>query len=341
LAERKVSQRGLDYLPTELKRKATVVTEACLWLIKHKTGPDGLGLKLGRYKLDGGKRPEVAVPKSELTLDNEELDALGRFLAENLEPFHAGAKQWLAVDGTIEDVHIEQLQTFFASPNKAKLLELLMQHDVVPDDLLRGLQYQRRVRAVSELEDMLGGNLLEKDWQRWFERNDWILGSEFVRILDERAIDVGSIADYLMGYDGFLDLVEIKRPEGGLRFWSDAQDHGNYVPHSDLTKAITQASKYIYEVEREANSSKFIERLGGVKTIKPRCVLIYGRSSDWNAGQREAYRILNSGYYNLTILTYDHVLARARRILDLASEAAGIDAGRRPAGTEDWSEIPF
>jgi hypothetical protein len=128
-------------------------------------------------------------------------------------------------------------------------------------------------------------------------------------------IDTQHISDFLMeAYDGFLDVVEIKRPEGGLNFWSPTIDHGNYVPSTDLTKAITQASRYIYEVEREANSVKFLERVGGVKTVKPRCILVFGRSNDWNEKQAEAYRILNASFHNLTVLTYDHVLARARRI---------------------------
>jgi hypothetical protein len=68
-------------------------------------------------------------------------------------------------------------------------------------------------------------------WQKWFENNDWVLGTEFVGVLGERPIDVENIADFLMqAYDGFLDVVEIKRPEGKLRFWADALDHGNYVP---------------------------------------------------------------------------------------------------------------
>ncbi|TOO24116.1 Shedu anti-phage system protein SduA domain-containing protein, partial [Vibrio parahaemolyticus] len=77
-------------------------------------------------------------------------------------------------------------------------------------------------------------------------------------------------------YDGFLDVVEIKRPEGGLKFWASGLDHNNYYPHSDLIKAITQSQSYIHEIELEANSVKFMERVGYVKTIKPRCTLIYG-----------------------------------------------------------------
>ena len=183
---------------------------------------------------------------------------------------------------------------------------------------------------------MLDQNLLEQKWQKWFKHNDWVLGSDFVRILDERKIDTANITDYLMqSYDGFLDIIEIKRPEGSLRFWADSQDHGNYVQSSDLTKAITQATKYIYEVEREANSIKFLERVGNVKTIKPRCILIFGRSNDWNDEQKKAYRILNSSYHNLTIMTYDHVLLRAKRILNI-DEAENLEQD-----TVGMDDVPF
>ncbi|MBJ2154610.1 Shedu immune nuclease family protein [Variovorax sp. IB41] len=167
---------------------------------------------------------------------------------------------------------------------------------------------------------MLADDLREAPWQEWFQRNSWVLGSQFVRVLDERHIDTQHISDFLMeAYDGFLDVVEIKRPDGGLAFWAGSLDHGNYVPSVDLTKAITQAARYIFEVEREANSVKFLERVGGVKTVKPRCVLVYGRSANWNDSQAEAYRILNASYHNLTVLTYDHVLERARRICGVKS----------------------
>jgi hypothetical protein len=33
--------------------------------------------------------------------------------------------------------------------------------------------------------------------------------------------------------------------------------------------------------------------------------------------QRQAYRVLNAGYHSLSIMTYDHVLDRAKRMLDM------------------------
>ncbi len=227
---------------------------------------------------------------------------------------------------TFDSAAIQQLKVLFASPDKQALIRCIDENGILSEEVMRGLDHARRCRAVVQLEDMLKQDLTEAPWQSWFEENDWVLGTEFVRILEERPIDTEHIADYLMeAYDGFLDLVEIKRPEGELRFWAIARDHGNYIPHTDLIKAITQAARYILEVEREANNVKFLERLGGVKAVKPRCVVIYGRSNDWDAEMREAYRVLNASYHNLTIMTFDHVLARAKRVLGVSDdEVAGV-----------------
>ena len=164
---------------------------------------------------------------------------------------------------------------------------------------------------------------------------------------------VKNISDYLVKtHDGFLDVVEIKNPNMG--FWMDNLDHSNYVPSVNLTKAITQAQKYIHEIEREANSKKFAERVG-VNVVKPRCTLIIGRSNNWNDEQREAYRILNSSYHNLLILSYDHILSRAKSMLgeeDVLSEniqesgldVDGVEFLKEEVGQEeevDLKDIPF
>lgn len=315
----KKSQTGIHYLSSTLKDKVKTVTEAVFWKIPHNDiSKEDVHLKIGRYAKNGldSKTPETTIPKSELTLDDEEFKKLLEFISKNYEPFKRGVREYIPLDEKFDQKRVEHIKAIFDNPDKEKVLDFILKNNILPDELVASLQIQTRVSAIREFEVMLGQDLLEQKWQEWFRKNDWVLGSEFVRILDERDIDTANISDYLMqAYDGFLDIIEIKRPEGDLKFWADAQDHGNHVPATDLTKAITQATKYIYEVEREANSVKFAERVGNVKTIKPRCVLIFGRSNAWNIEQREAFRILNSSYHNLSIMTYDHVLARAQRIL--------------------------
>jgi hypothetical protein len=244
--------------------------------------------------------------------------------AAGLEQEPPSAEDVVDVIRGLEDLdpdEVAELGRLLSDPDKRSLVDFINENQLLSDDLVKSLDFAKRSRAVENFEQMLAKNLTEAPWQDWFKENDWVLGTEFVRVLDARPIDVEHIADYLMeAYDGFLDLIEIKRPEGKLKFWADAKDHGNYIPHTELVKAITQASRYILEVEHEANSVKFLERIGGVKAIKPRCVLIYGRSNGWNVAQREAYRVLNASYYNLTIMTYDHVLDRAKRMLSVDGE---------------------
>ncbi len=315
------TKAGIDYIAKVLKLKSTVTTRAVFWKIPHRTAGDQISLKLGRYRrTETGEEVDVGAPKSELTLDDEEFRALSDFLAEHHEPLRSGARKYLVLGDGLSEEQAEQARTLFAHPDREQLVDVLLSNDLLPEDLLHALDYRRRANAVCELEEMLERDLVESNWQRFFEEHDWILGSEFVQML-EREIDVDHIADFLVqAYDGFLDLIEIKRPGGTMRFWADALDHGHHVPHSDLTKAITQAQRYIFEVEREANSVKTLERMQGVKAVKPRCTLVYGRSRDWTAEQTEAYRILNASQHSLSILTYDHVLDRARRMLALSGD---------------------
>lgn len=284
----KKTENGVGYLWGLLKEKARTITRVALFKIPHTNShAEDLRLKIGRYNKASftPETPEVSNPKSELTLDNEEFLKLIEFLSDNFEPFKKGVRKYIPLDEEFNEKNVDHLRAIFDNPDKQRVLDYVITNNILPEDLILALQCQTRIASVSEFEKMLEEDLVEQRWQKWFEKNEWVLGSDFVQILDDREIDTENIPDYLTrAYDGFLDIIEIKRPGGGLKFWADSQDHGNYVPSSDLTKAITQATKYIYAVELEANSVKFAERIGNIKTIKPRCTLIFGRSLEWDNG---------------------------------------------------------
>lgn len=325
----RTSKRGVEYLVKEIKSKKTVSTQvmikAVLQRIPHKTkeGEENVCLKIGRYLTNsfGFEVVESKNPKSELTLDDNEFRDLVSFISDNYAPMKDGVKKYIAVDDDFDSELAEKLRGLFDHEDKTKVLQFLVDNDLMPEDILRGLELQKRVKAVDEFSEKLEQNLVEYDWQQWFTENDWVLGSDYVRVLGERAVDTQNNVDFLMeAYDGFLDVIEIKRPEGGLKFWRSSEDHNNIVPHSDLVAAVTQATNYIYELEREMNSDKFLERVERVPVVKPRAVLIFGRSNEWTDDQKKAYRLLNASYHSLTVLTYDHVLERARRILKVSTE---------------------
>src|SRR4051812_9903603 len=215
------TSRGIEYVASALKQKSTVTTRAIFWKIPHTSGREDISLKLGRYRrTNTGEEVDVGAPKSELTMDDEEFRALAEFLSNHYEPLREGARRYLVLGKDLSHSQVEHMRALFADPDREKVVDYLLTNDVLPEDLLRALDYRRKADAVSTLEELLERDLVESNWQRFFEEHDWILGSDFVRILDEREIDVDHIADYLMqAYDGFLDLIEIKRPGGAMRFW--------------------------------------------------------------------------------------------------------------------------
>lgn len=154
----------------------------------------------------------------------------------------------------------------------------------------------------------------EEVWQKFFSKNSWILGSDFVEVLDERRLDVGNITDYLLkSFDGFVDIVELKLPDSP--FWTD-----DNIPRSELTTASMQCHRYLLQTERNIKDLEFAKKIKFTPIAKPRITLIYGRSCDWDEGMREAYRVLNSSYSNLNVMTYDHLFERAKRLVGINCE---------------------
>lgn len=203
------------------------------------------------------------------------------------------------------------LQKQLLSSDIATLSEVFASNDATL--LARVAETSRKAEAIRVFQGLLDADAAEQSFQNWFQANAWVMGTTCVRILDDRRIDVENIADYVVeSLDGFADVVEIKRP--GLPFWATTRDHGNYVPHQELVKAVTQAQNYQLELEREMDSGKTRRRLKDVPIAKPSSLLIHGRSADWDEEQLTAQRVLNAGLSNVSVLTYDQVLKRARAL---------------------------
>lgn len=169
------------------------------------------------------------------------------------------------------------------------------------DDLLNDKSFFEQYKIknnISKDEDV---------WQQFFEKNDWLLGSDVVEVLGERVIDEENIVDLpLKSVDGFLDIIELKLPSAP--FWTK-----NINPAADLTSAIVQCMDYISEIELRMNDDKKLSQLG-VDILKPRITLVYGRTNSWSEAMYRRLRILNSSFHNITILTYDHILGRAEKL---------------------------
>jgi len=205
----------------------------------------------------------------------------------------------------------------FTPADQASLAQLLRDSPEVPAMVSLALEHQRREVEITKLVKFVDTGAVEKEFQTWFELNPWVFQADSVTCLDDRRIDVQHIADLLFSsIDGCVDLVELKRPSA--QFWSPNQDHGNWVPHSDMTKSLTQVWNYQKELEKEMDSIRTQQRLRGAVILRPHATLILGRSSGWIKTQSEAQRLLNSSLHGVTVMTFDQAVERAKRINHIA-----------------------
>lgn len=169
------------------------------------------------------------------------------------------------------------------------------------------------ITTYPELLGYLAGQP-EKIFQNWIEKNLWIFGVEYIEKYDFRRIAFYSDADLLMkSMDGFLDLIELKRPKYDI-FKYDSS-HSCFHPSLDLSKVIWQCLFYLQKMDEY---KLVIEAANpGTQIISPRIKIIAGRSEAFTPEEYKALRMLNSNLNHIQIITYDYLLQCWEQLLSL------------------------
>lgn len=257
-----------------------------------------------------------------------------RELFEHLANLYAAAQAGVSPGRTV--LAVSEAEALIAvDANRGQLIEQLLEQDHAeevwqalvdtdPDLATKMAQsrvIQTREETVREFEESLSTEKDEEYWQRLLARNTWIFGNCYTGRIGERRINTASTLDHpLIADDGGLEVVEIKKP--GFPFWALSREghpylyRGKYrVPHGELRGAIAQASNYIFELEREIDSREWAKQHDGILPLKPRCLIVHGRSDDWTEDDLKAFRLLNDSLHGITVITFDHLLVRAKQCL--------------------------
>lgn len=311
---------NVEYInPATLEDKKQVYSLAHFMRIKTREDKK-LVLKIGRYKKDKifgifskSGTPLIENPKSELTLSTIELENLIKYISENYYPLQNNEIKYLTFDDEAMYALIKE-----KPENISKLIEIAISKNLDLSDVNKLIEISDRRKALDEFEQLYNSNATENLWQKWFQKNNWVFGSDFISISEDRRIDVEHIADFIVkNLDGFVDVIEIKRPTESAIFFESNKDHGNLIPSQSLTKAITQLVNYLSQLEKKANNIDTTKRVG--KILKPRGILIYGNSKNWNEEKYESFRLLNDSLTNVSILTYNMVFNRAKKMNEYLS----------------------
>ena len=186
------------------------------------------------------------------------------------------------------------------------------------DNLEKLIDLDMSCRIVNELDSH--ENLIkykagqpEKIFQNWIESNLWIFGVEYMKKHNFRKISFFSEGDLLMeSNDGYLDLIELKRPKLEYEVFKYDVSHKSYYPSSDLSKVLGQCLFYQQKIDE---AKHLLETEYKIKVLRPRVKIVLGRSNNFNEYQTNALRMLNSGLNNIDIITYDNLIENGKKII--------------------------
>jgi hypothetical protein len=190
----------------------------------------------------------------------------------------------------------------------------------------------KRKLALELFANMLRANHTEQEWEDFFKVNRWIFGYgldyQFLSNLQDQPnygganiTGVGAQrGDQLHTTSGsvkYTVLVEIKRPDTSL-LARVRYRNGAYSISEELAGGIAQIQSccHLWEVEGSRTDANR-ELLGEVRTVKPKGILVIGKSSELIDRQRaESFELFRSHLQGIAILTYDELFERASFIVN-------------------------
>jgi hypothetical protein len=196
-----------------------------------------------------------------------------------------------------------------------------------------------RRQGLEEFEHRLAdGVWAEANWQDFFERQSWVFGYGLdYRIMKpfDREMVVGAggtddrnrpTVDYLMNFNDYSVLVEIKRPDTPLFQQRRSGRSGTWRFSNEFMDAVSQVleqkAEWLVQAQTGQNFDKSGERRLDTRTRDPKAILVIGRRAavegDGNARdaevRRDTFELFRRDTRNLDIVTFDELLERARFI---------------------------
>lgn len=279
------------------------------WLVESEDGNLTSGLHICRRTSKGN-----VYNNQEVTLNPHAISVLKTFLEEiklcnNDMPYK------------IQTTYKENFNNVITQKEFSQIIEANI-NDI--DDYYRLLDIKKKMKAISELESIIKGIYKnEVSIQKFLKQNIWLFGNEYCEFVTDEKINAKNILDGIpKNLESFIDVIEVKLPNV-VMFQFDT-NHNNYYSSADLTKAIAQTQNYIFELEKMTVDNKYQED-NECKIIKPRGIVLIGSKDILNNEEIKYLRILNSSYHNIQVITYQQLLAKAKKLLDISNGGSKND----------------
>ena len=285
------------------------------------------------------------IEKHEFTFRDDEFERLLSFLSQiefvdlsNEENFQ------------IEDISVEAgPKTIIDASDRGLVDHIREMSDAQRESLLGELQRSLtdeeinvllgRRRGLEEYEDhMLHGDWNERQWQDFFEREQWVFGYGLdYRIMRQfgREMTVGGggadnqdkpVIDFLMSFSDYTVLVEIKKPDTPIFKKGRGGRAGTWEFSPEFLSAVSQIIEQKAEWLSFAQSREHYNQSGTqiltARTRNAKSILVIGSREEFSQSEnrrtenvmRDTFELFRRETRSIDIVTFDELLERARFI---------------------------
>ncbi len=303
----------ITFLPFFIKRSEG--TDLSIKITTHKKAPppnnwvivEEKSISLG----ESASRKLVKALKEHFTVAEEDEDGNYIIIKVNEGTAHFGEHEPLAVANALAKIlSQEEILEHISNTNFS---------DELVNALRGAIKLKEMTSAVSQLRMNLNEGVVDESiYQNWCDAHSWAFGNAYVLRDEVREISPGDNLDLLLPtvISGYRDIVELKRPN--MTVLNHDNSHRNYYYSAEASKAIGQCHRYLDVLHEEA--SKGLRDHPEIVAYHPRAIIVIGRSNDWDSEKSKALHGLNRRMSEITIMTYDQLLAQGERLVEILSD---------------------
>lgn len=179
--------------------------------------------------------------------------------------------------------------------------------------------------VANEMREEFNSSRSESWWQTYIRKNILIIQQGFIKAIDKLNVSLGGTKypDFvLVTHDGFLDILEIKKPTTLLIRKDRSRD--NYYWETEISKAIIQTENYIEQVSKNADQIRSHIKDNhniDLKVVRPRGIILAGMSEIFEIQKaKDDFRLLTQANKNITFVTYDELATRLENYIEVLEE---------------------
>ncbi len=176
--------------------------------------------------------------------------------------------------------------------------------------------------TIAEFERLLDlASTTETDMQDFIERNIWLLGFHYARMVPQQRLLAGTLDFILERVDGFQDILELKSPQDPIitierrppKTYAAPAPPSSHSLSGALGQALGQVHSYRDQLTRHPDAA---EELVGLESIRdPLLTIVIGRADRLSHAARRTLTELNKSLHRVEVVPYDVVGRRAAAVL--------------------------